>query len=255
MKKSILIGMLMGVLAVLGISIYAWLAAPSVGTQTMGNVNSEAKSDHLNDNNQQKSLTPNSNAIGYGSATRKDTAPLSPQTVQPLGNQSSFGTASVGTLNSPQGSAQGQQAQASAAAAPWSNAGSAGLGAPSTLGANAQTVTAIAVGKLGGTTMAEIQQRLQALVANGRQPSAMEVDAVLADLQKNQGNNSVAGVDLQSLRDTLGRTDRIQQIAKEMQAIASNPSKTDLARIQTLTAEMQRIQANMLGSANTAPSR
>ena len=129
---------------------------------------------------------------------------------------------------------------------------SASSASPTALGGSPKTSTASAqafgvpIGKSGAPSMEGIQQRLQALVASGRQPTAREVDAVLADLQKNQGSNVVAGVNLQALRDNLARTDRISQIALEIQAIANQPGKSDLVRLQTLSAEMQSIQAALL---------
>ena len=129
---------------------------------------------------------------------------------------------------------------------------SASSASPTALGGSPKTSTTgaqafgIPIGQSGAPSMEGIQQRLQALVASGRQPTAREVDAVLADLQKNQGSNVVAGVNLQALRDNLARTDRISQIALEIQAIANQPGKSDLVRLQTLSAEMQSIQAALL---------
>ena len=106
-------------------------------------------------------------------------------------------------------------------------------------------LSAIATGKNGAPSLNLIQQRLQALVADGRQPTPSEVDLVLADLQKNQGSNVVAGVDLQVMRDNLAHTNRIAEIAKEIQGIAANPAKGDELRIAALVAEMQRRQGAM----------
>lgn len=106
-------------------------------------------------------------------------------------------------------------------------------------------LSAIAIGKNGAPSLNLIQQRLQALVADGRQPTPSEVDLVLADLQKNQGSNVVAGVDLQVMRDNLAHTNRIAKIAKEIQGIAANPAKGDELRIAALVAEMQRRQGAM----------
>ena len=116
-------------------------------------------------------------------------------------------------------------------------------------------VSPIAVGKPGAPTLEDIQKRLLATTANGRQPNAREVDAVLADLQKNQGSNNVAGVDLQKLRTALVNTERIQQLALEMQAIAANPRKDDLPRLQVLATEMQRLQASLVENLPQAPVR
>lgn len=98
------------------------------------------------------------------------------------------------------------------------------------------------------TPIEQIQQRLQLLTSSGRPPRAAEVDAVLADLQKIQGNN-VAGVNLTALRDTLARVDRIQQISSEMQAAVSTPGRIDRAKVQGLMLEMQNLQAGMKSGA------
>ncbi|MEW5889532.1 MAG: hypothetical protein AB1768_10910 [Pseudomonadota bacterium] len=103
----------------------------------------------------------------------------------------------------------------------------------------------IPVGRAGAPSLDDIQRRLLALTAQGRAVSPKEVDAVLADLQRNQGKNVVAGVDIGALRDNLARAERMQQLAQEMQAIAANPKKEDQARLQALMAEIQRLQAGM----------
>ncbi len=109
----------------------------------------------------------------------------------------------------------------------------------------------VAVGRPGAPTLEEIQTRLQTLATSG-QPSVREVDAVLADLQKNQGSDVVAGVNLQAVRDNLARTERIQQLAKEMQALAAAPTAETPAQLQTRLAEMQRLQASM--ATNVVPA-
>ena len=102
----------------------------------------------------------------------------------------------------------------------------------------------VTVGRAGAPTLEDIQARLHALSSSG-QPSVREVDAVLADLQKNQGSDVVAGVNLQTVRDNLARTERIQQLALEMQALAATPTADTPAQLQTRVAEMQRLQAGM----------
>ena len=89
--------------------------------------------------------------------------------------------------------------------------------------------------------------RLQNLLASP-QPDVREVDAVLADLQKNQGSKVVAGVDLQAVRDNLARSERIRQIAVEMQALAAKPGPEVPAQLQARMAEIQRLQAGMNAS-------
>ncbi|GAA6121392.1 hypothetical protein [Acidovorax sp. FG27] len=107
-------------------------------------------------------------------------------------------------------------------------------------------------GQAGSATLQDIQARAQALSTN-KQPSAREVDALLSDLQKSQGNNVVAGVNLQVLRNNLAAADRMQQLAKEMQVLAATPGPAAAQEIQTRLAEIQRLQAQL--SANvTAPA-
>lgn len=134
--------------------------------------------------------------------------------------------------------ASGPLGQALPSTAPWVAA--PGVPAPGRQGPNVP-----AVGKAGAPSIDDIQRRLQGLTANGRQPTAREVDAVLADLQRNQGSDVVVGVNLQALRDNLARADRMQQIAQEVQTLAANPRKEDLPRLQALSAEMQRLQTSI----------
>jgi len=102
----------------------------------------------------------------------------------------------------------------------------------------------VAVGRAGAPSIDDIQRRLQMLAANPR-PSVRDIDAVLADLQKNQGSNVVAGVNLQAVRDNLARSERIQQLALEMQALAATPGPDTAAKLQERMTEMQRLQAGM----------
>ncbi len=150
-------------------------------------------------------------------------------------------TAPSGTV----GMASVPAGQALPPTAPWATG--PGAPAPGKLGVNVP-----AVGKAGAPSIDDIQRRLQGLTANGRQPTAREVDAVLADLQRNQGTDVVAGVNLQALRDNLARADRMQQIAQEVQALAANPRKEDLPRLQALSAEMQRLQTSIAVPAGPA---
>jgi hypothetical protein len=96
----------------------------------------------------------------------------------------------------------------------------------------------------GAPSITEIQQRLQRIAASG-QPNLRELDGVLADLQRNQGSTVVAGVNLQVVRDNLARTEHIQQLAQQMQALAANPTPETPARLQALMSEMQRTQGQM----------
>lgn len=106
---------------------------------------------------------------------------------------------------------------------------------------------AVRAGRDGAPTLEQIQQRLQGLLASP-QPDVREVDAVLADLQKNQGSKVVAGVDLQAVRDNLARSERIRQVATEMQALAAKPGPEVSAQLQAHMAEIQRLQAGMNAS-------
>ena len=130
-------------------------------------------------------------------------------------------------------------------AAPWLTPGSGS--APS-----AAVVPPSGAGRSGAPTMAELQARLQALSSN-KQPTPREVDALLADLQKNQGGNVVAGVNLQTLRDNLARTERIQQLAQEIQALAASPTADTPSQMQSRLDELQRLQAALTSNV-TAPA-
>lgn len=144
-------------------------------------------------------------------------------------------------------------APASAGSPDWRSAGPMGalLPAPPPPGAApAQGASATAGG------MAAIQQRLQRLAASGH-PDVHELDSVLADLQRNQGSAVVAGVDLQALRDNLARSQHIQDLAQQMQALAASPSPETTPKLQALMAEIQRTQSQMqpIGAAVPRASR
>jgi hypothetical protein len=47
------------------------------------------------------------------------------------------------------------------------------------------------------------------------------------------------------MRENLARAERLRVMAEEMQVLAQNPNKENLARIQTLMAEIQRVQAGI----------
>ncbi len=126
------------------------------------------------------------------------------------------------------------------AAAPWLTPDGARAPAP-------RAAPAVRAGREGAPTLDQIQERLQGLLASPR-PDVREVDAVLADLQKNQGSKVVAGVDLQAVRDNLARSERIQQVALEMQALAAKPGPDVPAQLQARMEEIQRLQAGMNAS-------
>ena len=99
--------------------------------------------------------------------------------------------------------------------------------------------------------MASIQNRLQALITRGN-PSAQEVDAVLADLQRVPGGASIAGLNLNALRDMLQRSDRVQEMAKQMQALAANKDPGSMARMQELVARMKEEQTALMQAAQAS---
>lgn len=100
-------------------------------------------------------------------------------------------------------------------------------------------------GQPGAPGIDEIQAELQALTATGRQPSATEVDRVLAKLQQNQGKSAVGGVDLQALRNNLQLVERIRVLGEQMQPLAQNPSAENTQKMQAMAAEMMRLQSSM----------
>ncbi len=111
----------------------------------------------------------------------------------------------------------------------------------------AAPVPPAAAGGTGVPTIEDIQARAQAL-GTGKKANAREIDALLADMQKNQGRNVVAGVDLQALRDNLARSERIQQLALEIQALAATPGAATPAQLQTRLDELQQLQAALTAS-------
>ena len=142
--------------------------------------------------------------------------------------------------------ATSQPAGAAAASSPWSAAPH--WQAPAAAGPSASTAPAgrsqPAAAADGGVRMTDIQKRLQSLAASG-QPDVRELDAVLADLQRQQGKSVVAGVDLQALRDNLARSQHIQELARQMQTMAANPSPETTPKLQALMAEIQQTQSQM----------
>ncbi len=104
--------------------------------------------------------------------------------------------------------------------------------------------TPVNMGRAGAPAIGDIQKRLQQIAASGH-PDLRELDGVLADLQRNQGSAVVGGVNLQVVRDNLARTERIQQLAQQMQVLAANPTAETPARLQALMTEMQRTQSQM----------
>ncbi len=93
--------------------------------------------------------------------------------------------------------------------------------------------------------IAEIQQRLAALSAQGANTDPLEVDKVLADLQRVQGGNDLNGLDLSAMRENLQRAAEMQRLAREMEKIAQNPTKEDMPRLQALMAQIQKQQSGL----------
>lgn len=138
------------------------------------------------------------------------------------------------------GPSAGGRLPGEAALVPWLGP----QGVASSAGGSPPPVT---VGRAGAPTLDEIEKRLQGLMSSGR-PDIRQVDAVLADLQKNQGSAVVSGVDLQAMRDNLMRADRIRELAQEMQALAAKPGPEASAQLQARMAEIQRLQAGMVAN-------
>jgi hypothetical protein len=126
---------------------------------------------------------------------------------------------------------------------------SGGTGVPVGSGMSAPSLPearpTLRAGQPGAPGIDEIQAELQGLTAAGRQPSAAEVDRVLAKLQQNQGRSVVGGVDLQALRNNLQLADRIRVLSEQMQPLVQNPSPENMQKMQAMAAEMQRLQASM----------
>ena len=221
MNKGLWIGSAAGVLVVMGLGLYFWLESP---------------------NGRQMEATPVHGA--EGASVRPGTPPVA-------GTQPGLNARPTPpVLMTPASTPAAVPGGVAGTPAPWLTPGAAGSS-----GADGLPATGVSIGKPGAPSLNDVQQRLQALVANGRQPTPREVEAVLADLQRNQGSNVVNGVNLQTLRDNLVRTDRIQQIAQEMQVIAANPRKEDLPRLQALSVEMQRLSAAMAPNVMQPASR
>ncbi len=97
----------------------------------------------------------------------------------------------------------------------------------------------------GAPTLQAIQTELQALSAHGRQPSPMEVDAVLAKLEQNQGSSVVAGYDLKALRANMQAAERIRVVTDQMQGLAKDPTPENTQKLMDLMKELQKIQGEI----------
>lgn len=97
----------------------------------------------------------------------------------------------------------------------------------------------------GAPSLQTIQTELQALSAHGRQPSPMEVDAVLAKLEQNQGSSVVAGYDLKALRANMQAAERIRVLTDQMQALAKDPAPENTQKLIDLMKDLQKIQGDI----------
>lgn len=97
-----------------------------------------------------------------------------------------------------------------------------------------------------------IQTRLNAMTTSGKPIDPKELDGVLADLARTQGNN-VGGVDVAALRDNLARAQQIQTLANQIQAQAKQ-AKPDMQQIQSAMAQIQKLQAGMHTTVTLQPA-
>lgn len=100
--------------------------------------------------------------------------------------------------------------------------------------------------------LAAIQTRLNAMTSSGKPIDPKELDGVLADLARTQGNN-VGGVDVAALRDNLARAQQIQTLANQIQAEAKQ-AKPDMQQIQSAMAQIQKLQAGMHTNVTLQPA-
>jgi hypothetical protein len=92
----------------------------------------------------------------------------------------------------------------------------------------------------------QLQEKMRALTANGRQPSPMEMDPILRELAEIQGSNTVGGVDLQVLRDNLKVADRMQKLAQDLAVEARKPAaEQDAEKIRSLQAAILQEQRGL----------
>lgn len=223
--RTIGLGAGIGGLIALGLTGYLWLSVPATPT---GPSPQPGASPRMAEDREPSGFGPKAAAAPPAAKSR------SPGVAGEQG-----GDSTVRSLS------QGRVAPSLTEAPPplFGNRASGDVVAPTPSTSSESILGGVAIGRNGAPSLNHIQGRLQALVAQGRQPTAREVDLVLADLQKNQGTDVVSGVNLQVMRNNLSHTDRIEQIAKEIQTIASNPATVDSPRISALVAQMQRHQA------------
>lgn len=97
----------------------------------------------------------------------------------------------------------------------------------------------------GAPSLQSIQTELQTLSSNGRQPTPMEVDAVLAKLEQNQGSSVVAGYDLKALRANMQAAERIRVLADQMQVLAEDLTPENTQKLMDLMKEMYKVQGDI----------
>ncbi len=125
----------------------------------------------------------------------------------------------------------------------------AGEGISSPVGVQQPDVATAAKGfkppRPGAPSLQGIQTELQALSAHGRQPSPMEVDAVLAKLEQNQGSSVVGGYDLKALRANLQAAERIRVLTDQMQVLAKDLTPENTQKLMDLMKDLQKIQGDI----------
>ncbi|GHU31407.1 hypothetical protein AGMMS50256_19830 [Betaproteobacteria bacterium] len=91
-----------------------------------------------------------------------------------------------------------------------------------------------------------VQQKMQELTANGRKPSPAELDPLLQELVEIQGTSNIGGVNLQALRDNLKVADRMQTLAKELEAEIKKPQpERDMAKVKSIQEAILREQQGL----------
>jgi hypothetical protein len=84
-------------------------------------------------------------------------------------------------------------------------------------------------------------------------PDLSEVDALLGELIEIQGTSTIAGVDLNVLRQNLGTARDLQQVAGEMDAEYKKPAP-DLKRVEALRQRAAALQYRLVASVRGQPA-
>ncbi|MDR3086374.1 MAG: hypothetical protein LBU45_00230 [Azoarcus sp.] len=91
-----------------------------------------------------------------------------------------------------------------------------------------------------------VQRKIRELTANGRQPSPAELDPILQELAEIQGTSNIGGINIQALRDNLKVADRMQTLAKELEAEIKKPqAEQDMAKIKSIQDAILREQRGL----------